>query len=117
MPNVLQNAAAWLGAELKRLAARTVVIQYSDVQTDELTGWCSRQQYEVIDAEGFATSMLSYDWQFVVEDLPTDLLQFEGLLIVEGYDKYEAMPLGNRPWYEQLDSTGQIVTIHTKQVS
>lgn len=120
---MMESGAAWLAAKLKTSAGHVVTVDYGESRVtatpdgDDLTGWCSRQQYDVMDSEGFATSVMSYDWQFVLEDLPEDLLKFANVTITNGSEKFEAMPIGKRPWNERLDTSGQVVTIHTKQVS
>lgn len=113
----MESAAAWLGDQLKTLAGKAVTIDYGEVRVENITGWCAQHTYDVMDAEGFATSLRSYDWQFKLADLPEDLLNFENVVVMDGFDKYEAMPLGNRPWHESLDTSGQLITIHTKQVN
>jgi len=113
----MQNAAAWLGAQLKVAAERTVVLEYGDDQSEELSGWCARHQYDVMDNEGFATAVLAYDWQFLAADLPEGVFDYGRIVVVEGADKYESMPIGNQPWHEHHDNTGQMVTIHTKRIN
>lgn len=119
----METAAAWLGGQLKELAGKAVSIDYGEsritetVDGDALKGWCSRQQYDVMDSEGFATSVMSYDWQFVLAELPEDLLKFANVAVNNGTERFEAMPIGSRPWFERLDTSGQLITIHTKQVN
>lgn len=123
MPNVMESAASWLGGQLKTLAGKAVSIDYGEVRItetvdgDPLKGWCARQQYDVTDNEGFATALISYDWQFVASELPEDFWKFAGVLITSGEEVYEAMPLANRKWFESLDTSGLLVTIHTKRVN
>ena len=122
MPNVMETAAEWLGAELKTHAGSSVTIDYGQERVtttpddETLTGWCGRQQYDVMDSEGFATSVMSYDWQFLLADLPEEIVKFSNVRITKGEEIYEAVPIGNRPWNERLDTEGLLLTIHTKQV-
>ena len=123
MPTVMESAASWLGGQLKTLAGKPVFVDYGEVRISttvsggELKGWCARHQYDVMDSEGFATSLMSYDWQFIMTDLPEDIWKFANVTVISGTEKFEAMPLGNRPWHERLDTSGKLITIHTKQVS
>lgn len=121
MPSVMQNAADWLGDQLKTLAGRTVVFVQGPTESAELTGWCAQQDYDVMDEEGFATQVRAYDWQFKREDIPAGFTLRAGTVVKETVgstvSQYEAMPIGTRPAVENHDTSGQLVTLHTKQVA
>ena len=120
MTNLMQTAAAWLGSQLSVHAARSVVVIQGQRLLDAIDAWCSRQSYEVTDSEGFATTAVSYDWQFVASDLPDDFVFREGAIFQETLGgvvrKYEAMPMASQPCYEDLDDSGVLLTVHTKRV-
>jgi len=121
MPNVLQTGAAWLGAQLSTHAARTIIIVQGQQLLDAVSAWCSRQDYAVVDSEGFTTSTVSFDWQFVASDLPDNFVFRDGAILKETLNgvvqKYEAMPIGSLGCCERLDDAGVLLTVHTKQVA
>lgn len=120
MSNLLQNGAAWLGTQMKSAAGRTVKIRQGENIYDAVTAWHATVDYQVLDSEGFATSLQSIDWRFVAEDLPDGFAFREGDIIEEtvGDDVrfFEAMPLGNQPCSEDADSSGVLLIVHTKRV-
>ena len=120
MANVLQTGAAWLGSQLSTHAARTITIVQGQRLLDAVSSWCSRQEYTIEDSEGFTTSIVSFDWQFVASDLPSDFTFRDGAILQETLNgkvqKYEAMPLGTQGCCERLDDSGILLTVHTKQV-
>jgi len=120
MPNVLQTGAAWLGSQLSSHAVRMITVIQGHRLLDPLSAWCSRQEYTIEDSEGFTTSLVSFDWQFVASDLPSDFVFRDGAILKETLNgivqKYEAMPLGTKGCCERLDDAGVLLTVHTKQV-
>ena len=95
-------------------------IRQGETQYGELQGWHDRQQYDLLDNEGFATSLHSWDWRFLASDLPDSFEFREGGIIRETIDGvhslYEVMPLGDRKCWEPADSSGVQIVVHTKQV-
>jgi len=123
MPNVLTNGAAWLGGQLQ--AAAGVEVWYvRRSNCVPITAWPTIHEYEVLDEDGIPTRVLSYDWAFVAAELVLGGQPIEprpGDLVVETVDglecPFEAMPLGKKPCFERLDASGQLIVVHTKQVS
>lgn len=121
MPNILQTGATWLGEQLQAHAGRTVSVKQGAKRAVEgLTATVASHDYEVVDANGFLTTVPAYDWTFVAADLG-DLNIRTGDVITEtlaGVEvKYEAMPIGKKPSVENLDSSGILLTVHTKKVA
>lgn len=120
MPNPMQTAAAWLGDQLKDSAGIAVVIQQGDTTLTGITGWVSKQEYVVVDSEGFSTSVTSHDWAFTASDLPSDFEFMTGTVIRATINAtemtYEALPMANKACVENLDSSGVLLTVHAKRV-
>ena len=121
MPNFMQTGAAWLGTQLSTHAARSIIVYQGQKLLAAIDAWCSRQDYTIVDSEGFATTVTSYDWQFVASDLPSGFVFRDGAILKEtlgtAVRKYEATPLGSQPCCEDLDDSGVILTVHTKRVA
>lgn len=87
---------------------------------DAVTAWHATVDYQVVDSEGFATSLQSIDWRFVAEDLPDGFVFRPGAVIEETIGDevrfFEAMPLGNQPCSEDADSSGVLIAVHTKRI-
>ena len=115
MPNLLQIGAAWLGGQLQSHAGRSVqIVQGSD--TLSVIGTLAIQDYEYLSDSGFLTLVSSFDWTFTAGDLG-DVQLHKGARVMEGSDIFEVMPVANRPCVERLDSSGILLTVHTKKVS
>lgn len=122
MPNVLQLGAAWLGERMQALAGRMVTVRQGGVSTESITAWHELVGYDVVDQDGFSTSVESFDWRFVAADLPTGFVFRDGALIVEEIaggltNVFEVMPIGTKKCSEKADSSGVLLTVHSKQVS
>jgi hypothetical protein len=120
MPDMLSDGAVWLGDVLTEHAQRTVSIQQGTQTHSAIDCWCDLTGYEVVDSEGFGTTVESWDWRFVIANLPDDFVFRPGDVIAETRGttvrKYEAMPIAQRPCAEDLDSAGNLLTVHTKRV-
>ena len=116
MPTLMQNAADWLGDRLKTAAGRTVTIRQGRTTLSDVTGWCSMHS-EMVDGEVLPIAIRSYDWSFKKEDLGTLKLR-NGGTITETLDGeqvvYEIIPMGDEPAMERMDTSGILVTVHTK---
>ncbi len=122
--NLLQSGAAWLGGQLKAHAGRTVKLTSGAVAIDNLQCSAAQFEHEILDDDGFATRVLSYDWTFLAADLVSGGLPVKlrpGVIVSETIngvtDQYEAMTLGSRPALERADSSGILLTLHTKKIS
>lgn len=121
--NLLQSGAAWLGGQLKAHAGRTVTLTAGQLTIENLQCSAAQFEHEILDDDGFATRILSYDWTFTAADLfvgdvPVNLRP--GVIVTETLNgvtsKYEAMTLGSRPALERLDSSGILMILHTKKI-
>ncbi len=116
----MQRGAAWLGQQLQANATRTVQIEQGTQTLTSIVAWCCKQEYEVIDDQGFLTTHLCHDWNFVAADLGSLVLRAgaEVTEVVNGVTvKYEAMGIGKKPAVEMLDTSGILLTLHTKRVA
>lgn len=121
MPNLMQNAATWLGGQLQTAAGRTVSIRQGAKYVTGIVATVAMLEYQVIDAEQFMTVVQSYDWTFVKADLDAAGIELrEGALLTESLNgearEYESMSIGKRPAVEDLDTSGILLTLHTKRV-
>lgn len=118
MPNTMQNAAAWLGANLQAAAGRTIVLSRGAQKSSAITGTVAMQDYSLVDENGFATTFTSYDWTFVTDDLPWEVTN--GHRIRETLNgeviEYEILPPPDRKAVEWLDTSGVLTLVHTKKV-
>lgn len=73
-------------------------------------------EYEVADAEGFLTKVQSVDWQVRRAEFGSVEPKFGELTRSTG-EKYELLPIGDRPAVEVLDDFGGQLLLHTKKVS
>lgn len=115
MPNLMQRGAAFLGEKLKSAAGRSVTLTQG-ATTLAITSWHARHEYEVVDEQGLPEKVASYDWSIVEEDLDGLVLR-PGATITDGSAVYEAMAIGTRQCVERLDSSGVLLTLHTRQIT
>jgi hypothetical protein len=124
MPTLMQRGAAWLGAKLKTVAGHVGTYKQGSQQTASLTATVVMQEYEVIDANNVLTTILAHDWTFTATDLtiggdlvvprPRDLWT---VTINGNEETYEVLPIGKRPCYERMDTSGLLLKVHTKKVA
>lgn len=119
MANMLQNGAAWFGRQLKAHTGRAVRLVQGDVSLDDLNATLAQVDYDVAEDSGFMTRVQSHDWTLVAADLDGLALR-SGALIIETINgvesRYEAMPLGKRKCVESFDTSGVLLTLHTRKV-
>jgi hypothetical protein len=123
MPNLLDGGATWLGEQLEAAAGRLVTYSRRQVCA-QVTGWPAAHEYEVLNEDGIPLRVLSIDWTFRSSGLLLDGQRVEprtGDVIEECIDgeefRYEAMPLGKKPCFEWLDTSGRLLLVHTKRIS
>lgn len=121
MPNLLQRAATWHGGQMKAAAGRVVEVRQGENSYEDITAWHQLVNYEVVDNEGYGTSVQAWEWRFLVSDLPSGFVFREGDWIIETNvdetaDRYEVLPIGGRPCDENADSSGLQITVRTKRV-
>lgn len=119
MSNLMQRGAAKLGTVLQASAGRTVSIIQGGVTLTGITGMVAEKEYEVLDNSGFLAKVISFDWSLVASEV--DDINFRpGTRIVETINgktfTYEGMSVGKRPVEEWLDTSGVLLTIHTKRI-
>jgi hypothetical protein len=123
MTNILQDGAAWLGSQLKAHAGVSVTYTRG-TDSASITATATMQQYDVVDAEGFSTSVVSRDYLVHA----ADLVLAGSLIVPRAGDQiaetiagvactFEVMPLGEKREFDPLDSDGLLLLIHTKKVA
>lgn len=126
MSNLLQRGASFIGDKLKSpaVAGRTVAYRRGQSEIAKVSAWPSQHEYEVVDEQGFATSVVSFDWTFTTSDL---VLRGEAIeprprdVIAEVLNgetvTYEVMAIANRPCFEWADTSGILTLVHSRRVS
>lgn len=123
MTNILQDGAAWLGGQLKDHAGTSITYQRGALSAT-LTGTATLHEYEVVDQDGFSTTVLSRDYIVHAADLVlsgAEIAPRAGDQITETIGgvacSFEVMPLGMKKEYEPVDRDGLLLLIHTKKVA
>ena len=121
--NLMQRGASFLGSKLQTAAGRTVTIRQQQRVSAPITGWVASHQYQEVGGDGSVTVVVIDDWTFVSSDVVIGGEQIEpreGCEIVETLDgfenKYEVLPVQNRPCTEWLDTSGILLLVHSKRV-
>lgn len=118
--NLMESGAAWLGAQLKTAAGRTVEIHQGAQVLSGITAAPVERTYDVVSDDGILTSVTMTDWTIVAADLGGLTLR-EGAELHEtlgGEDViWEVMPVGPREAVEYGDTSGALLTAHTKRVT
>lgn len=118
--NMLDDSAAWIVAQLENHAGRTVTYTRGGIASDSFTATLSIRTHHVMDEEGFATAVQSYDWTVRASLLVVSgatITPRPGDRITFGDAVYEAMPLRDGQAWEAVDANGTLLTVHTKRVS
>jgi len=122
MTNVMQDGAAWLGAQLKQLVGVTITYTRG-TSSVSLTATPTLHEYEIVDDEGFGIRMLSRDYLLHAADLVlagAAIVPRSGDRITEvvgGVSQvFEVMPLGQSHEFEPADTDGLLLIVHTKKV-
>ena len=117
--NMLDDSATWLAGQLQDNVGRAA--SYSRGQfTVSVTGTLAIRTHHVMDEDGFASAIQSYDWTFTAADLQltgSSVMPRPGDRITSGGVVYEAMPLKDGQAWEGVDAAGVMVTVHTKRVA
>lgn len=125
MSNLLKSGAAWLGQKLKSYAGHSVRLIVGAQSIAELTATVNNQTYDLIEANGTITSVISYDWTIVAADLIDDdtgePIELRPACYIEEtigctVHRYEAMKLGSRKCVEPFGASGVLLLLHTKKV-
>jgi hypothetical protein len=118
--NVLQSGAAWLMAQLKSAAGVSITYARGDSQSDPITAVVSQHDYEVVDEKsGLMTSVTMYDWTIAAADLVLNgspITPWKSDSITGSLGAFQVLPIGKRPCYEWLDTSGLLLTVHTKKL-
>lgn len=123
MTTLLQRGATWLGERLQTSAGRTVKLTRGSVNTTDFVGAVSRVAYDEIGDDGLTTSVMYDDWTIVADEIllaDRSIVPRDGDVISETLNgatvRYEVLPLQSRPAVEWLDSSGLLLTVHTKRI-
>lgn len=119
MTNVFQDAATWLAERIQAAAGRSVTFTRGVMVSDAVTGCVSMHEYEVLDNEGFPTSVQAWEWTFKTSDLPYTPRAGDRLTeTLSGASvAYECLPVAGKPATEWLDTSGVLTVVRTKKVS
>lgn len=122
MPNLMQTGAAWLGQRLNGAAGRTVTITQEHRTLTNVVGTVAIVDHQVVDAEGFLTKLQTSDWLFTRSDLAgLELVGGFPLTITETLNgvttTWDAFPIPDKDWIEDLDTSGILVVVHTKRTA
>lgn len=124
MTTLIQRGASWLGERLKTAAGRSVTLTRGVTVSSAITGWVASVEYEEVGDDGLTTSVRYDDWTFNADEVLLSAVQIvprSGDVLTESLNgstiKYEVLPLQNRPEVEWLDSSGILMTVHTKRIA
>jgi hypothetical protein len=120
MSNVLEEGTEWLAGELQAFASRAVTYRRGGLVSSPIAAIPAQQMYEVIDEDGFATSVQYFDWSIPAVDLVLGNARIEprqGDRIIDGNVAYDVLPVGKRPCVEPIDPAGILLLLHTRRVN
>jgi hypothetical protein len=113
-----------MAQSLKRLAGLEGVYARGAIESEPIIGVPTQHEYEVEDNEtGLPTRVISYDWRFTASELvlggnvitPRSGDRWKPT-IGDVEETYEVLPIGKRPCFERLDTSGVLLLVHTKKV-
>jgi hypothetical protein len=119
------RAALGMSRSLERLAGIEGVYARGNCASEPIRGVPVTHEYEVIDEEtALPTKVISYDWRFVATELVvgnepvTPRVGDRWTVSIAGVENvYEVLPIGKRPCFERVDSSGVILLVHTKRTN
>jgi hypothetical protein len=118
--NVLEEGTEWLASELQAFASRAVTYRRGGLVSSPIAAVPAQQMYEVVDEDGFATSVQYFDWSIPAVDLVLGSARIEprpGDRILDGSVSYDVLPVGKRPCVEPIDPAGILLLLHTRRVN
>lgn len=79
-----------------------------------ISAWPAQNNYEVLGTDGLLTKIIAFDWCFEANTLPVkprpgDVIEASGV-------RYEVLPLGQLPCFQNLDVEGISILVHTKRL-
>lgn len=124
MATLQQRGATMLSRTHKAAGGFVGTYYRNQTATPGITATVAEKEYEVIDASGALTLMQSHDWVFTAADLTSDgeaitpRPRDRWKVTINGTEEtYEVLPMGNKPCYERLDTSGILLLVHTKKVA
>ena len=122
MANMMQRGSRTLSDWLEKSAGRKCTYWRGNSRTKALDTVPSKFMHDVIDEEGFSTSMILYDFRVQVDKLNIDGALIEpkagDLLIMDNGDVYEATPPGvSLPVWEFWDTDNHVFLIHAVRIA
>jgi len=123
MPTLRQRGVTWFEDRLKTAAGRTVTY-HRGVDSVSITAVGSAMTHTIPNEDGIGTQHHSYDWTIAADDLVLDgetVTPRPGDQISETIGSqtvwWEVLDLADsRPCVEWLDSIGDLLTVHSKEV-
>lgn len=123
MTTLVQNGVTWLGSKLKTAAGVSITYTRGSYSVT-ITAACILNQYQIIDEEGFTTSVNSRDYLIHGAELILNgaaIAPRAGDRISETIggvvNTFEVVPLGQLREYEPMDSDSVLLKVHTKKVA
>lgn len=124
MANVFANAkggaTAFLGAALKGNTGRIVTIRRrGTIIGAGITASVAFHEYQLANEDGSVTVAPVYDWTFTTADLSVTLRDGDEIseVLNNVTCRYEVLPIGSSSSVTPADSSGVLVTVHTKKVA
>jgi hypothetical protein len=125
MPNLMQTGAAWLAAQLKAHASKTVTYRRTgETDLEDLAATIGRTEFELVTDDGHVTRFESRDFLVAAADLVLDgsvTVPQRGDRIIETIGDatltYEVLPNASLPAFKYSDEFRNLVRIHTKLVT
>lgn len=123
--NMMRANAAWLGDQLKQYTSEMVDIRQGSVVLTGIRATLVRNSKDVIDRFGHSTSVASYDWTLLSDDLVdghgNQVTLRKGAIIAytpgDTEERFEVMPTDGSEAVEDLDANGVLLVVHTKKVA
>lgn len=89
----------------------------------DIIGWVASKDYEIVGGDSYPLSITSFDWTVFAADIAISAVTIaprDGDRIAETINgvqnTYELMPVGKRKCCEWFDTSGLMLTLHTKLI-
>jgi hypothetical protein len=125
MANTLQRGAAWLAGQLQQHASRPAMYLRGGIVIALVPATVAKNTYQVTDIEtGVVTNVIAFDFTIRRKMLKTaagtQIEPREGdqirITLNSTPMTYEVLPVADRQCWEWADTSGIMITVHTKEV-
>jgi hypothetical protein len=124
LTTLLERGVAMLGTKMPLVAGRTIVFKRGSHSSSAITAWVASVEYDITDKNGVTVSMMRDNWTMLATDVVIGGAQItprDGDRITETLNgvaiEYEVVPVGTRKSCEFLDTSGNLLLVHTKKVA